>query len=164
MTAVAAPERWEADIAAFWDGADRLSVDAVLDGMRALWRARGEDDADALAEWAGAHDFVGRESEAIPLYRRSLERGVRGHRRDEVVIQLASSLRNVGEPEAALAVLDEQPVSEGMRPAAQAFRALALRDRGREDQALEGALAALAPLLPQYGGAVQRYAQERSAE
>ena len=154
-----ADARWARDVAEVWKHADRSRPDEVLDAMRVLWRRRGEEDADALAEWAGAHDFVGREEQAIPLYRAALERGVAGQRRDEVVIQLASSLRNVGEPAAALSVLDDEPVGETMAPAAQAFRALALRDLGRADEAVAVALAALAPHLPQYGGAVERHAR-----
>ncbi|GIG54648.1 tetratricopeptide repeat protein [Demequina activiva] len=161
MTGTAGAERWEADVAELWQRADRSRPAEVLDGMRVLWRRRGEQDADALAEWAGAHDFVGRESDAIPLYRRSLERGVAGRRRDEVVVQLASSLRAVGDPDAAIVVLDDHEVTEAMRPAAQAFRALALRDLGRAEEALTVALTALAPTLGQYRGAVARYAARR---
>ena len=96
---------------------------------------------------------------AIGIYRRAIALGVGGPRRDEAVIQLASSLRNVGDPAAALAVLEAEPVSEGMRPAAAAFRVLALRDAGRGDEAVEVALLALAPTLPRYRDAVARYAR-----
>lgn len=154
---------WEARVAAVWDGADRSRPQEVLASMRDLWMERGEDDADALAEWAGAHDFAGLQAQAIPLYRRALERGVVGHRRDETVIQLASSLRHVGEPAAAVDVLDASPVSERMHAAAQAFRALALRDLGRADEAVSVALEVLAPLLPQYSAAVTRFAHEGDA-
>lgn len=158
------PGSWEARVAQLWDDADRSRPEEVLAVMRDLWLERGEDDADALAEWAGAHDFAGLEAQAIPLYRRALERGVAGHRRDETVIQLASSLRHVGDAAAAVDVLDACPVSLGMRPAAQAFRALALRDLGRADEAVSVALEALAPLLPQYSGAVTRFAHGRGAD
>lgn len=51
-------------------------------------------------EWAGAHDFVGLEEQAIPLYRAALARGVDGHRRDEGVsvalTALAPSLTQYG--------------------------------------------------------------------
>ncbi|GAA2181585.1 hypothetical protein GCM10009785_17140 [Brooklawnia cerclae] len=40
--------------------------------MTALAAERDDGDAAALYELASANDFVGREAEAIPLYRRAL--------------------------------------------------------------------------------------------
>ncbi|TFD28157.1 tetratricopeptide repeat protein [Cryobacterium lyxosi] len=40
--------------------------------MQALITERRDDDPAAIFEWASVHDFLGREAEAIPLYRRAL--------------------------------------------------------------------------------------------
>ncbi|WP_084104492.1 tetratricopeptide repeat protein [Demequina sp. NBRC 110056] len=155
---------WDREVAAFWEVASREEPDAVLDGARALAAQRPAGDAPALFELASAHDYVGDELAAVPLYEQALDAGLSGRRRDEAVIQLASSLRNVGRPADALALLDSvapgagDELGEDLAPAGQAFRALVLRDLGRGDEAVTVALTTLAPTLAQYGGAVARYA------
>ncbi|WP_062202194.1 tetratricopeptide repeat protein [Demequina salsinemoris] len=148
---------WEQDVADFWSHADRSrAAETVEEAERLCLDA--PDGAAALYELASAHDFVDDEEGAVPLYRRALAAGLDGMRRDEAVIQLASSLRNVGRPEEAVALLESEPVREELVPAAQAFLALALHDAGRCDDALRTALAALAPSLALYQGAITRYA------
>ena len=100
----------------------------------------------------------GREAEAIRLYRAALHAGLDGARRSQAVIQLASSLRNVGEAEAAVGLLEGCEPDEVAGSASRAFLALALRDLGRHDEALAVALEALAPTLPLYRRAVEHYA------
>ena len=126
--------------------------------MEVLIEERPADDAEALHEWASAHDFIGREEEAIPLYRRALEAGLGGKKRSQALIQLGSSLRNVGETESAISVLGQIPGDSVTGDAHRAFLALALYDAGRYDEALHVALKALVPTLPLYGRAVSAYA------
>lgn len=57
-------------------------------------------------EQAEEHDAAGREVEAIPLYRLALEDPLPDARRVQVLIQLGSSLRNVGRLPEALALTD----------------------------------------------------------
>lgn len=128
----------------------------------ALVAERPPGDAEALFEAASARDYAGREAEAAPLYRRALEAGLAEPFRTRALIQLGSTLRNLGELEQSLAVLDRVDDSHPLFPAAEAFRALTLRDAGRGDEALEAALVALAPTLPEFGGAVARYARHLS--
>ena len=135
----------------------------MLMQMRRLVEERPPDDADALFEWASVHDYLGREHEAVPLYRAALDAGLGGERRPQAVIQLASSLRNVGDPEAAIALLRDQPDDPLTGAAGRAFLALALRDAGRTDEALRVALEALAPTLPRYGRAITGYADALGA-
>lgn len=151
---------WDERVAAFWETADDDQPEAAIAAMATLVSERGDGDPDALYEWASVHDFLGREAEAVPLYRAALHAGLAGDRRPQAVIQLASSLRNVGEPEAAIALLSEHPRESVTGSAADAFRALALRDAGHADEALRVALKALAPTLPLYRRSIEGYADD----
>ncbi|WP_245953363.1 tetratricopeptide repeat protein [Arthrobacter silvisoli] len=151
---------WEERIKDFWANADDADAAGTLAAMRGLVEERPGDDAAAVYEWASGHDFLGRESEAIPLYERALELGLDDARRSQAWVQLASSLRNVGRPDEAIRLLEGFPGDGIIGDAPDAFRALALFDAGRPGEALRVALAALAKTLPLYGGAVRRYADD----
>lgn len=151
---------WEMRIKDFWADADDADEEATLAAMKALIEERPADDPAAIYEWASVHDFLGRESEAVPLYRRALERGLDDSRRSQAYVQLASSLRNTGQPEEAVLLLEQMERDALVGDAPQAFLALALFDAGRPGDALRVALSALAGTLPLYGGVVRRYAEE----
>lgn len=111
-------------------------------------------------ERASLHDYLGEEIQAIPLYRQALgDTSLSSPQRSEAIIQLASSLRNVGEPEQALAVLSGIGLDDPLHSDAQAFQALALFDSGQASEALATALTALAPALRLYSRPVRSYAQ-----
>lgn len=150
---------WEAQIERYWERVDRARPEAALHDMRELVRLRPQHDPEARFELASVHDFLGQEREAIPLYEAALSDGLAGSRRSQAVIQLASSLRNVGRPADAAQVLMDHPVDENTRSAAQAFLSLVLHDEGNHEAALQLALLALAPTLPLYGAAIERYAR-----
>jgi tetratricopeptide (TPR) repeat protein len=151
---------WDARIDAFWASADPTRPDETLATMRGLVAERAADDPDALYEWASVHDFLGREAEAIPLYRAALHTGLAGDRRPQAIVQLASSLRNAGDADAAVRLLEAHAPHPVTGAAAQAFLALALHDAGRPAEALRVALTALAPTLPLYSRAVAAYAED----
>lgn len=153
-------DEWDNRITAFWAAADDSRPGEMMRSMRALVDERPSDDPDALYEWASIHDFLGREREAVPLYRAALENGLNAPRRPQAVIQLASSLRSIGDADGAIALLENHPSDHITGDAAQAFLALALRDAGRNDEALRVALRALARTLPLYSRAVEDYAME----
>ena len=156
-------EPWESRVAAVWAGADASSDEAVLAGIDALVEERGTDDAAALFEAASVRDYLSREAEAEPLYRAAIAAGLDAGRHPQAVIQLASTLRNLGRPAEAVDLLDDllalHPGDEWTSPAA-AFLALSLASDGRERDAASVALYALADALPVYSGAVRRYALE----
>ena len=87
--------------------------------------------------------------------------GSRAERRRRAVIQLASSLRNVGRADESVALLtaelDAEP--DELDDAVRAFLALALVDVGREREAVSHALTALAPHLPRYQRSLANYAR-----
>ena len=126
--------------------------------MQALVAERHDDDPAAVFEWASVHDFLGRGAEAIPLYRRALKLGLDPVRNSQAQIQLASSLRHVGETTEAIEILQGMQPDATVGDAHDAFLALALFDAGRPGDALRVALQALAKTLPLYRGAIDRYA------
>ncbi|MEH3089336.1 MAG: tetratricopeptide repeat protein [Microbacterium arborescens] len=161
------------------DGPDTAPAAAPEDPFDAFWkRAEGKDPerlraelADVLAtlspgdpvgtyERASLHDYLGEEADAVPLYREALDAGLGGERRSACVIQLASSLRNVGDPSGALALLHPFPADDPLADAARAFEALALFSDQKPAPALRTALTALAPHLPAYRRSVESYASE----
>jgi tetratricopeptide (TPR) repeat protein len=156
-------DEWAARVAAVWTNAgDRPEADVEV-AIESLVAERDLDDAVAVFELAGVRDYVGREAEAEPLYRRALELGLDEPRHGQAIIQLASTVRNLGRPDEALTLLRDEFAGRPEHPladAATAFAALALADTGAEREALVAALRALAPHLPAYGRAVTAYADD----
>lgn len=158
--------KWEQRLVALWASFDEYSEGAFLDEMKRLVAERPADDPVALFELAGAHDSIGHEEQAIDLYRQALALGLAGVRRRRAVIQLASSLRNVGQAEEGLALLrvERERGSDELDDAVSAFLALLLVDTGLEREAVGIALAALAPHLPRYQRSLANYARELADE
>jgi tetratricopeptide (TPR) repeat protein len=156
-------DEWATRVAAVWADAGSLSEPEVEAAIESLVAERPQDDALAVFELAGVRDYVGREAEAEPLYRRALELGLDEPQHGQAVIQLASTVRNLGRPDEALVLLREKFAEHPEHPladAATAFAALALADTGAEREALVAVLRALAPHLPAYGRAVTAYADD----
>jgi hypothetical protein len=99
----------------------------------------------------------------VALYRRALTLGLDEEHRPQCVIQLASSLRNLGELDEALSVIraEEELSADGpYRDAVSAVHALILASAGRPAQGLSVALLALVPHLPRYHRSMTAYALE----
>lgn len=155
---------WEDRIADVWnDAANELVDDEVIARIDAIAAERGTGDARAEFERAGARDSAGRPIEAIELYRRALELGLDAEHEPQAIIQLASSLRNVGETAQALELLEkaqEGATDSQYGDAIAAFYALALASAGAPHRALSVALLALVPHLPRYHRSMTAYARE----
>ena len=150
---------WDQSIDDFYEhDFDESDPQTALTRMRSLVAERPAGDAAALFELGGVYDSLGLETEAIPLYRAALEAGLEGERATRVFIQLASTLRNVGESAEAVSMLQTAPMSAADEPARQAFLALALYDEGRYGDALRTALLALVPTLESYKRSLSGYA------
>lgn len=155
---------WQRRVDAVWAAADELGDDEVVRRIDALASERAHGDPVALFERAGARDSAGREAEAEPLYRAALDRGLAGSLRVQAHIQLASTVRNLGRPVEAIALLDAVEAEAGeLRDAVVAFRALALADAGDARRAASEALAALAPHLVRYRVSLAAYAAQLGA-
>ena len=154
---------WEARVSAVWATASDLSDDEVLAAIDALVEEKDELDAAAAFEAASVRDYLGLEPEAEPLYRRALELGLDDARYPQAVIQLASTIRNLGKAEESIDLLTDwlaENEDHELADAAAAFLSLALASVGRTTEALALALDTLAPLLPQYSRSVAAYAEE----
>jgi hypothetical protein len=114
-----------------------------------------------LFERAAALDSTGHSDLAVPLYERALDLGLDGERRRRAVIQMASSLRNLGRPSESVALLtaERERQSDHLDDAVSAFLALALVDTGREREAVSIALTALSRHLPRYQRSLRNYAR-----
>jgi cyanophycin synthetase len=101
-------------------------------------------DAHELYLLGGEHDSNGRPHEAIELYEQALAAGLADPERQRLLLQLGSSLRNVGRIDEAVALLeDARREFPDFRPL-RAFLALALHSAGRTEDALAELLNAIA--------------------
>jgi tetratricopeptide (TPR) repeat protein len=161
---------WETRLGDAWASID--DYEDREDEFRALIDNLAEElpegDPIAAFERACAWDSTGRSDRAVPLYRWALDQGLTGYRRRRAVIQMASSLRNIGQVEAAIELLeaersiDPTEVDEQSRTLADAISAtlaLCLVDAGREREAVSIAVVALAPHLPRYQRSMANYAR-----
>lgn len=153
---------WEQRVDAAWADA-ALDDDTRLQRIDALAAELAPDDPRGLFERAGARDSAGREAEAEPLYRAALEHGLDDVLRPQAVIQLASTVRNLGRSDEAIRMLraevNREPASP-LRDEAAAFLALALVSNGEAVEGASVALRTLATHLSRYGRAVAWYADE----
>ncbi|WP_413353479.1 tetratricopeptide repeat protein [Microbacterium sp. 1P06AB] len=155
-----APGESDSRIDDVWAAADEEKPDALRAPMSEALIGRPEDDPRALFERASVEDFLGEEAAAIPLYRAALAARLDAPFETQARIQLASSLRNVGDASGAIAVLKDVPPTDPLAGAAAGFRALALYDDDKAVRALRTALRALADEIPLYGRALRAYAAE----
>lgn len=140
---------WERRMAGLWASIDEHPDEAQFRARVAeLAGELPEGSAVAAYERGSAFDSTGHSDRAVPLYPEALERALAPDRRRHAVIQLASSLRNVGQ-------------------AAESAELLAAeRDRGSDelDDALAGflalALGALAGHLDRYSRSLTNSAAE----
>jgi hypothetical protein len=155
-------DAWQQRVDDLWASFDDHDEDAFVAKIEELASELPDDSPEAAFERACALDSTGHSDRAVPLYRRALELGLDGMRRRRAVIQMASSLRNVGQATESVELLtaERDRGSDELDDAVSAFLALALVDTGREREAVALVLAALAPHLPRYQRSVGNYARE----
>ncbi len=153
---------WEKRVSKLWSEMDGYDEDEFVGLVDALAAELPPGSAVGLFERAAALDSTGQPDRAVPLYAAALDAGLVGERRRRAVIQMASSLRNLGKPQEAVALLTTEAAapSDELDGAVATFLALALVDLGRDREAVAVALTALAQYLPRYNRSVTRYAQQ----
>jgi hypothetical protein len=152
---------WERRNADLWAAVGDLSGEDFRAAMDALAGELPEGDGTALFERAAAWDSTGHSDRAVPLYRAALDAGVPGERRRRSVIQMASSLRNLGRSQESVALLTAERDAAGdhLDDAVTVVLALALTDVGRAREAVSLTVAALAAHLPRYQRSMANYAR-----
>jgi hypothetical protein len=153
---------WDARCQSLWQELDRLDGDTFVARMRALVGELAPGHAIGCFELGCAQDSTGHPDLAVPLYRDALAGGITGIRRRRAVIQMSSSLRNLGHVQEAVDLLTREleAGSDELDGAVRGFLALALADQGQERLALSHALQALARLLPRYNRSLANYARD----
>jgi hypothetical protein len=145
-----------------WTALDELDEGEFRARMDALVAELPAGNPVGTFERASAFDSTGYSDRAVPLYREALDRGLDGQRRRRAVIQLASSLRNLGQAEESVRLLsaERERGSDELDDAVTGFLALALANVGREREAAALAIGALAPHLVRYQRSLARYADD----
>lgn len=152
---------WETRLATLWASNDSLAEGDFRARIDRLVAELPSGSAVGLFERASAFDSTGHSELAVPLYRQALATGLEGVRRRRAVIQMSSSLRNLGKAEESLRLLlteRDQP-SDELDDAVISTLALALVNVGREREAVSVALGALAKHLPRYQRSMANYAR-----
>jgi len=152
---------WEKRIAHLWSTMDDYGAQDFVARIDALVSELPSGSAIGLFEQGAAQDSTGHPDRAVGLYRAALADGLTGLRLRRANIQLASSLRNMGQATEAVSLLATElaRTSDDLDGAVRAFLALALVDVGREREAVAVSLAALSRYLPRYNQSLARYAQ-----
>ncbi|MCR6492583.1 tetratricopeptide repeat protein [Cellulomonas sp. P24] len=153
---------WEQRVADLWAAADRYPEAELRELMEGLVAELPDGSPIAAYERGSVWDSTGHPDRAVPLYRDALANGLSGRRRREAVIQLASSLRNLGQADESVALLTAEAAagSDGLDDAVDAFLALALVDTGREREAVAVALTALSRHLTRFQRSLVAYTRE----
>ena len=156
---------WESRLAVLWRAIDRCEPQVFVEQIDLLVAELPSASAIGLFERGSAQDSTGHPDLAVPLYRAALKAGLSGSRRRRATIQLASSLRNLGNASEAADLLfaELDAPSDELDGAVRAFLALALVDLGREREAVAHGLIALSKYLPRYNRSLARYASEITA-
>jgi hypothetical protein len=152
---------WERRVDDLWASLDDHDEDEFIALVDALASELPADNAAALFERACARDSTGHSDLAAPLYREALDIGLYGIRRRRAVIQMSSSIRNLGRAQESVDLLTRERAagSDELDDAVVATLALALVDVGREREAVSIALTALSRHLVRYQRSMARYAR-----
>ena len=155
---------WEQRMTNLWATFDDREPTDFLARVRAMVAELPPGDANGLFELASAHDSIGEEEPAASLYRQARAAGLTGPLRRRAVIQLASTLRNLGQADESVALLtaERKAGTDELDDAVAAFLALALVDTGKEREAVALALGALSRHLPRYTRSLANYAKALS--
>ena len=148
---------WQRQVDATWKN-DTLSDDARIAAIAELASQLPTTDPRGPFELGGAYDSAGFENEAAAHYERAIGLGLAGNSREQLDIQYASTLRNLGRTDEAILLLQHTPADAELADEHRAFLALALHSAGRADEAVATAVEALIPHLSKYQRSLTNYA------
>jgi len=150
---------WEQRVADAWASIDDYPEAEFRELIDKLAAELPNGSPIAAFERACAFDSTGHSDQAVPLYQQALDGGVTGERHRRAIIQMASSLRNLGQPQRSVELLTHELAagSDHLDDAVRATLALALTDVGREREAVSILVTALARHLPRYQRSMANY-------
>ncbi|MCA0379510.1 MAG: tetratricopeptide repeat protein [Actinobacteria bacterium] len=148
---------WQQRVDSVW-GDESLSDGARIAAIAELASQLPASDPRGPFELGGAYDSAGFENEAAAQYERAIGLGLAGGDREQLDIQYASTLRNLGRLDEAIALLRMTPSNAELADERLAFLALALHSAGRADEAVAVAIEALIPHLSKYQRSLTNYA------
>ncbi|MGJ3403857.1 tetratricopeptide repeat protein [Glutamicibacter sp. Je.9.36] len=153
-------ESWDQRIEEFWNSANGKRPEQLRTELALLVQGKDQQDPRVLFEVASLHDYLGEEEQAVGPYRAALEAGLEAPRHDEALLQLASTLRNLGQYTQSIELLQQITADSPIFTDAQAFLVLALHDAGQSTEAVQLAVSALARHASLYARAIKGYAGE----
>lgn len=133
---------WKPELDAIVGARHGGQVNAILQRLKAL-DARYPNVAEIAYQIAWTCDVLGREADAVPHYEKAIALGLPGNELAGALLGLGSTLRNTGQAERAVSVLESALVQFPNNREFEAFLALALHSAGRHDEALQRALLTL---------------------
>ena len=159
---------WEARVEACWAAAPEMDEERLFATIEALAAERPTGDPAAAYERGSVRDSIGRTDEAEPFYREALaSKHLDAARRPQAVIQLASTLRILGELDeserllrAELARITTTPDPHALPTQTRAFLALTLVAKGEPVEGAAHALLGLAPHVTRYRRSIVGNAEE----
>jgi len=159
---------WESRVAACWAEAPEMDEERLFAAIEALAAERPAGDPVAAYERGSVRDSTGRTAEAEPFYREALaSEHLDAARRPQAVIQLASTLRILGELDeserllrAELERIDVAPDEHALPDQTRAFLALTLVAKGEASEGAGHALLALARHVSRYRRSIVANAEE----
>ncbi|MDC3418427.1 tetratricopeptide repeat protein [Aquibacillus salsiterrae] len=101
------------------------------------------NSARAKFELANAYDFTGQENKAISLYEDAIRIGLDSEYQAYALLQLGSSLRNVGRLDEAIRILSDAELRYPEFPSISMFLGMTLHDKNRTAEALSKTLNAM---------------------
>ncbi len=154
---------WDQQVEDYWNASAAKSGEQLRAELDELLSGLDPNDPRVLFEIASLHDFRGEEQLAVEPYSKALQAGLPGQKQDEARIQLASTLRNLGDFDQAISLLEQVSPDSDLHIDAQGFLTLALSDAGRQTEAVRIAVTALAPASKLNARALSAYAHDLSA-
>jgi tetratricopeptide (TPR) repeat protein len=119
---------WESIVAVGWGFADDEA--RLIEYFQNIAN-QNRASARAIFELANVLDYLGREAEAIPLYEEALRLELPAEFQAYALIQLGSSLRNVGRVNEAVQVLAKAEAAFPEYPSISLFLGLSMYSEGR---------------------------------
>ncbi|MFI6939900.1 tetratricopeptide repeat protein [Streptomyces sp. NPDC050418] len=152
---------WEERSASLWAALDTHEPSEFRARIEKLASELPAGHPVAEFERGSAHDSTGLPAQAVVHYRAALDAGLTGIRRRRAVIQMSSSIRNLGRPEESLALLtaEREQGSDELDDALICTLALALTDLNRTREAVALTVGALSRHLPRYNRSMANYAK-----